>query len=143
MLYIVRNLRSRPTNLTTYWVNIRGLFKLTLKDRVNELMTNNIRLTYIYHTFLEYKSIKPYLGLISVDILTLHPNIGIIWCYFDPTETDFQYQETYMYAWHYCHQLSLSWSHSLVSLKVKVSSSEPLVIKLIVEIKVVPNLNRA
>ena len=38
--------------------------------------------------------------------------------------------------------LDLSWSHSFVLKKGKVRSSKPLVIKLIVEVKVVPNLNR-
>ena len=113
MLYIVRNFRTRPTHLTTYWVNIRGIFNPTLIDRVNKLMTNNIRSTYNCHTFLESsdKSIKPYIGLISGVILTLYPNIGLI-------------------------QIGL---RNLFS----VRSSKPLVIKLIVEVKVVPNLNRA
>ena len=38
---------------------------------------------------------------------------------------------------------NLSWSHSFVLEKVEVRSSKPLVINLIVEVKVVPNLNRA
>ena len=46
MLYIVINLRTRPIHLTTFWVKIRGLFNPTLIDRVNKLMTNNIRSTY-------------------------------------------------------------------------------------------------
>ena len=37
------NLRTRPTHLTTYWVNIRGLFNPTLIYWVNKLMTHNIR----------------------------------------------------------------------------------------------------
>ena len=53
MLYIVKNLRSRPTHLTIYWVDIRGLFNPTLIDRVNNLITNNIRSTYNCHTFME------------------------------------------------------------------------------------------
>ena len=39
--------------LCIFWVNFRGLFNPTLIDRVNELMTNNIRFTYNCHTFLE------------------------------------------------------------------------------------------
>ena len=53
VLYIVLNLRTRPTHLTTYWFNIRGLLSPTLIDRINKLMTNNIRLTYKCHTLLE------------------------------------------------------------------------------------------
>ena len=53
MLYIVINLRTRPILLTTFWVNIKGLFNPTHIDRVNKLMTNNIRSTYNCHTFLE------------------------------------------------------------------------------------------
>ena len=53
MLYIVINLRTMPIHLTTFWVNIRGLFNPTLIDRVNKLMTNNIRSTYNCHTFME------------------------------------------------------------------------------------------
>ena len=30
MLYIVKNLRTRPTHLTTHWVNIRGIMDHTL-----------------------------------------------------------------------------------------------------------------
>ena len=44
MSYIVRELRTRPTNLLTYWVNIRGLFNPEHIDRVNKLMTNNLLL---------------------------------------------------------------------------------------------------
>ena len=51
MLYIARNLRK--THLTTYRVNIMGLFNLKLMDRVNKLMTKNIRSTYNCFTFLE------------------------------------------------------------------------------------------
>ena len=36
---------TRPTHLTTYWINIMWPFNLTLIDRVNQLMTNNIRST--------------------------------------------------------------------------------------------------
>ena len=32
----------RPTQLPTYWVNIRGLFNPAHIDRVNKLMTNNL-----------------------------------------------------------------------------------------------------
>ena len=79
MLYIVINLRTRPIHLTTFLVNIRGLFNPTLIDRVNKLMTNNIRSTYNHHFgVIKDKSIKPYIGLISGDILTLYPNIGLI-----------------------------------------------------------------
>jgi len=39
VLYIVRNLRTRQTHITTYFVNIRGIFNPTLIDRVNKLMT--------------------------------------------------------------------------------------------------------
>jgi len=57
MLYIVRNLMTRPTHLTTCWVNIRGILHAALIGRVNKLMTNNnvinIRSTYNCHTFLE------------------------------------------------------------------------------------------
>ena len=53
MLYIVRNLRTRPTHLITNWVNIRGILNPTLINRVNKLMTNNIKSTYNCHTFLE------------------------------------------------------------------------------------------
>ena len=53
MLYIVRNLRTRPTHLITNWVNIRGILNPTLINRVNKLMTNNIRSTYNCFTFLE------------------------------------------------------------------------------------------
>jgi len=79
-----------------------------------------------------------YLGLISPEILTLQPYIGLIWCYFDTTsklseETYFQYQETYM--------LDIIVINCLK--KVKVRSSKPLAIKLKVEVKVVSNLNRA
>ena len=42
--YIVRNLMTRPTHLSTYWVNIRGLFNPKHIDRVNKLMTNNLLL---------------------------------------------------------------------------------------------------
>ena len=34
-------LRTRPIRLTTFWVNIRGLFNPTLIDWINKLMTNN------------------------------------------------------------------------------------------------------
>ena len=34
VLYIVINLRTRPIHLTTFWVNIRGLFNPTHIDRV-------------------------------------------------------------------------------------------------------------
>ena len=44
MSYIVRNLMTRPTHLSTYWVNIRGLFNPKHIDRVNKLMTNNLLL---------------------------------------------------------------------------------------------------
>ena len=47
MLYIVRNFRTRPTHLTTYWDNIRGIFNPALINRVNKLITYNC------HTFLE------------------------------------------------------------------------------------------
>ena len=53
MLYIVRNLRKRPTHLTIYWVNIRGIFNPTLIDRIFKIMINNIRSTYNCFTFLE------------------------------------------------------------------------------------------
>ena len=82
---IVKNLRTRPTHLTTDWVNIKGLFNRTHTNRVNELMTTNIRSTYNCHTFLEFD----HLTIFRVNI----------WGYF--------------------------------------------VIKLLVEVKVVPNLNRA
>ena len=42
MLYIFRNLRTRFTPLTTYWVNIRGMLLPTLIGRVNKL--NKIKL---------------------------------------------------------------------------------------------------
>ena len=35
---------TRPTHLSTYWVNIRGLFNPKHIDRVNKLMTNNLLL---------------------------------------------------------------------------------------------------
>ena len=42
-----------------------------LIDMVNKLMTNNIRSTYNHHFgVIKDKSIKPYIGLISGDILT-------------------------------------------------------------------------
>ena len=44
MSYIVRKPMKRPSNLSTYWVNIMGLFNPTLIDRVNKLMTNNLLL---------------------------------------------------------------------------------------------------
>ena len=44
MSYIVRNLMTRPTHLSTYWVNIRGLFNPKHIDRVNKHMTNNLLL---------------------------------------------------------------------------------------------------
>merc|ERR1712114_12751 len=72
MLYIVRNLRTRPTHLTTYWVNIRGLFKPKLIDRVNKLMTHKIRYTYNCHTFLESS------GQVHQTIYRVN-----IWGYFD------------------------------------------------------------
>ena len=56
MSYIVRNLRTRPTHLTSYWVNIRGLFNPTHVYRVNKFIANNKRLTYKSqksHTLLE------------------------------------------------------------------------------------------
>ena len=64
--YIVRNLSTRPINLTIYWINIRGLINPTHIARVNKLMANNIRSTYNCHTFLKQSgqglSIKPYKG---------------------------------------------------------------------------------
>ena len=86
MLYIVRNLRTRPTHLITYWVNMRTILNPTLINRVNKLMTNKIRSTYNCFTFLESSGqlIKPYIGLISGVILTLYPNIGLIWCILTP-----------------------------------------------------------
>ena len=33
---------TRPTHLSTYWVNIRGLFNPKHIDRVNKLMTSNL-----------------------------------------------------------------------------------------------------
>ena len=53
---------TRPTHLTTCWVNIRGILHPTL--------IINIRSSYNCHTFLchQDKSIKPYIGLISGDI---------------------------------------------------------------------------
>ena len=53
VLYIVRNLRTRLTHLITYWVNIRGILNPTLINRVNKLMTNNIRSIYNWFTFME------------------------------------------------------------------------------------------
>ena len=44
MSYIVRNLMTRPTHLSKYWVNIKGLFNPKHIDRVNKLMTNNLLL---------------------------------------------------------------------------------------------------
>ena len=76
VLYFVRNLRTRPTH------------NLTLIDRVNKLMTNNIRSTYNSHTFFGVTRTSPskniYIGLIYVVILTLYPNIGLIWCILTP-----------------------------------------------------------
>ena len=80
MLYIFINLRTKPTHLTTYWVNIRGILNPTLISRVNKLMINNIRSTYNCHTFLESSGQVNHIGLISGDILT---NVGSIWCYFN------------------------------------------------------------
>ena len=88
MLYIVKILRTRPINLTTYWVIIRGIFNPALIGRVNKLMTNNIRSTYNSHTFFGVTRTSPskniYIGLISVFILTLYPNKGLIWCILTP-----------------------------------------------------------
>ena len=53
VLYIVLNLRTRPTHLITYWVNMRAILNPTLINRVNKLMTNIIRYTYNCFTFLE------------------------------------------------------------------------------------------
>ena len=72
MLYIVKNLRTRPTHLTTYWINIMWPFNFTLIDRVNKLMTNNIRSTYNCHTFLEVS------GQVHQTIYRVN-----IWGYFD------------------------------------------------------------
>ena len=33
---------TRPTHLSKYWVNIKGLFNPKHIDRVNKLMTNNL-----------------------------------------------------------------------------------------------------
>ena len=44
MSYIVRKPMTRPTHLSTYWVNIRGLFNPKHIYRVNKLMTNNLLL---------------------------------------------------------------------------------------------------
>ena len=35
---------TRPTHLSKYWVNIKGLFNPKHIDRVNKLMTNNLLL---------------------------------------------------------------------------------------------------
>ena len=83
MLYIVRNLRTRPTHLITYWVNIRGILNPTLINRVNKLMTNNIRSTYNCFTFLE-SSGQFDQTIYRVDILTLYPNTGLILCILTP-----------------------------------------------------------
>ena len=103
MLYIVRNLRTRPSHQTTYWVNIMRLFNLTLIDRVNKIMTKNIRSTYNCHTFLESS------GQVHQTIFRVN-----IWGYFDSApkhrvnlvlfwphiqiglKTYFQCQKTYM-----------------------------------------------
>ena len=68
-------------------------------------------------------SINPNIVLISGDILTLHPNIGLRNLFLVSRD---------LHALRYC----LCHGH-----KLKVRSSKPLVIKLKVE--VVPNLNRA
>merc|ERR1712240_696998 len=67
VLYLVINLRTRPIHLTTFWVNIRGLFNPTLIDRVSKLMTNNIRSTYNCQIVIplwsfQDKSIKPFVS---------------------------------------------------------------------------------
>ena len=82
VLYIVINLRTRPIHLTTFWGDIRGVFNPTVIDRVNIIMTNNIRSNNC-HSLMELSSNHMYLGLISAKILTLHQYIGLIWYYFD------------------------------------------------------------
>ena len=42
-----------PTHLTSYWVNIRGLYNSTCIDWVNKSISNDIRLTYKCHTLLK------------------------------------------------------------------------------------------
>ena len=117
----VRNLRTRPSHLTTYWLNIMGLFNLTLIDRVNKIMTKNIRSTYDCHTFLEVS------GQVHQTIYRVN-----IWGYFDSAPKyrvnqvlfwpHIQIGLRYLYsvsrdsyAWGYWHQFSLSWSYSFVS----------------------------
>ena len=41
--HLLRNVRARPTNLSTYRVNKRGNFNPTHKDRVNKSISNIIR----------------------------------------------------------------------------------------------------
>ena len=94
--------------------------------RVNKLMTNIIRSTYNCHTFLE-SSGQVHQTIYRVNIwgsMTLYPNIGLIWCRVKKLIFS-------IIVSRFCF------------IKVKVRSSKPLVIKLIVEVKVVPNLNRA
>ena len=84
--------RTRPIQPSIYRVNIlgcfnptpiRGLLNPSLIDRVNIIMTKDLHKIVI--PFGQVHQTISYIGLINGDILTLHPNIGLIWCYFDPT----------------------------------------------------------
>ena len=81
MPYIFRNLRAKPTHLTTYWVNIMGILTPKLIDRVNKVMSNNIRSTYNCHTFMELSG-QVHQTIYRVNIWenfeSAHKNIGLI-----------------------------------------------------------------
>ena len=87
VLYIVRNLRTRPTHLITYWVNIRWLLNPTLINRVNKLMTNNIRSTFNCITFLESSGqFDQTIYRDNIwDYLDSVPKFRVNLAYFDPT----------------------------------------------------------
>jgi len=142
VLYIVRNFRTRPTHLTTYWDNIRGIFNPALINRVNKLITNNIKSTYNCHTFLE-SSGQVHLTIHRVNIwgfIDSVPKYSVNLVYFDPTSKKgsrnlFSVARDLYALVSPIVFVKVTWFCFIKSLIIKT--------KLIVEVKVVTNLNRA
>ena len=107
--------------LTTYWFNIMWPFNLTLIDRVNKLMTNNIRSTYNCHTFLEVSG-QVHQTIYRVNIWgyfdsapKYRVNLVLFWLHIQIGLRNLFSVSRDSFAWNYYHQFSLSWSHSFVS----------------------------
>ena len=78
VLYIVLNLKTRPTHLTTYWVNIRGLFIIGIVSPPTSIRVRSaLEVTYTQVWYI--------IGIVSSSPTDFHSEkIGLIRVTYDP-----------------------------------------------------------